>query len=82
MVSPFSDCPAYLNNHKYVSSIFGESHKFTQSPEFIQMLDDVTKRLGLNQTLTTRKILVIWTVCAFEQASNKISPWCSVSLFK
>lgn len=79
LVSPFSDCPAYLNNHKIVSSVLGESYKFTQSSEFVQMLVDVTKRLGLNKPLTARKILVMWTACAFEQASNKISPWCSVS---
>lgn len=46
-----------------------------------QLVQDVSTRLGFNDSLQTRQVIAMLDMCRFDQAWNvdKPSPWCVVS---
>lgn len=57
-----------------------EVDKFLDSPRFMQLVHNVSQRLGFKEDLTSDDIELLYDACAFETAWHigKKSPWCAV----
>jgi multiple inositol-polyphosphate phosphatase / 2,3-bisphosphoglycerate 3-phosphatase len=55
-----------------------EASKFHHSQHFHVVLEEVSKRLGLQTLLTSAQIDLMWNMCRYEQAwqLETTSPWC------
>ncbi|XP_050545652.1 multiple inositol polyphosphate phosphatase 1-like isoform X2 [Daktulosphaira vitifoliae] len=73
-------CQKWRQNVKKSPSAILEYTKFTLSDIVNTTLSDLSKRLGLNYTLSFKEAKNIYSYCAFETAWEKIkvSPWCSI----
>lgn len=55
---------------------------FTATPTYVEMVVNVSKRLGANTTFSYSDISLMWDECRYQQTYtlNKPSPWCAVSI--
>lgn len=75
-------CPAHTKNADATDDKDSEVSKFADGPLFQQLLQDVSRRLALNETLKESEIETMFDACRYEQAwtLDRASPWCAVSL--
>ncbi|CAH0564059.1 unnamed protein product [Brassicogethes aeneus] len=57
-----------------------ELELFKKSSHFLELVDNVNKKIGAENVLNAEDVLLMYFACAFETAWNKVlkSPWCSV----
>ncbi|XP_076651099.1 multiple inositol polyphosphate phosphatase 1 [Halictus rubicundus] len=56
-----------------------EVNAFIDGPEFKHVVHKVSRRLGFDEDLPFKSVLVMYTACVFERAwvVGKLSPWCA-----
>lgn len=59
---------------------YEEQQKFEQSKLFQEMVEQVSKRLGFEEKISSDDIKLMYTTCGFETAwfPNEVSPWCTI----
>ena len=79
---PTKPCKKYHSVSQRVKQRGSEYHKFQKSSVFKKTLKEFSARLGLNYTLSPRKLDLIWDMCRYEQAwyFQNVSPWCAAFL--
>lgn len=83
LLKSYDQCPEWLSNAKRNKrDNASELNKFENGPEYRQMMDEVSIRLGFQQTVSKRQVKLVYDMCRFEQAwtVDRPSAWCAVSL--
>ena len=74
----YKTCNIWDNEYNNVSVV--EVSRFEESPEFQDLLQNVSRRLGFLYNISKRSILSMYDLCRYEKAwtVTKLSPWCAV----
>ncbi|XP_034942314.1 multiple inositol polyphosphate phosphatase 1-like isoform X3 [Chelonus insularis] len=79
-IKSLKNCSVWLNGDDVDPNLLEERVKFTTSFEFINLIQNVSHRLGFKYNLSSEAIYMMYDMCRFDKswAVNKISPWCAV----
>ncbi|KOC61016.1 Multiple inositol polyphosphate phosphatase 1 [Habropoda laboriosa] len=78
LLTTYKSCNVWDNEHTNAS--IQEVISFEEGPEFQNLVQNVSRRLGFLYDVPKELILTIYDICRYEKAwtVTKLSPWCAV----
>lgn len=78
LLTAYKTCNAWDNESDNDSVM--EVKKFNEGPQFQNLVQNVSRRLGFLYNISEKTILTIYDMCRYEKAwtVTKLSPWCAV----
>ncbi|XP_059615175.1 multiple inositol polyphosphate phosphatase 1-like [Phlebotomus argentipes] len=80
LLRPYDFSEEWKEQEKSVYQDGSEYRKFRESLNFLNMIDNVSKRAGYNTSLTPEAVEMLFKACIYDQAwrIEEPSPWCSL----
>ncbi|XP_043251375.1 multiple inositol polyphosphate phosphatase 1-like [Colletes gigas] len=78
LLSAYKTCNTWGNEYNNISTEVVS--KFEEQPQFQNLIQNVSRRLGYLYNISKRSILTMYDICRYEKAwaVSKLSPWCAV----
>ncbi|XP_076302732.1 multiple inositol polyphosphate phosphatase 1-like [Lasioglossum baleicum] len=78
LLTMYKSCNVWDNEHSNIS--VEEVTRFEEGPEFRDLLQNVSRRLGFLYDISKESILTMYDMCRYEKAwtVTQLSPWCAV----
>ncbi|OAD62581.1 Multiple inositol polyphosphate phosphatase 1 [Eufriesea mexicana] len=78
LLTMYKSCNVWDNEHSNIS--VEEVMRFEEGPEFRDLLQNVSRRLGFLYDISRESILTMYDMCRYEKAwtVTQLSPWCAV----
>ncbi|KAL7290244.1 hypothetical protein TKK_0015946 [Trichogramma kaykai] len=80
LLRAYKQCPAWLRGSDINDDETSEKFKFVSGPEYQNLLNNVSSRLGFAYAIHNDSIQLMYDMCRYDKAWNiaELSPWCSV----
>lgn len=85
LLKPYKYCDAWLKHSKFVEEDDNsEMNKFKHSPIYMQLVKDVSQRLGFKFPLKRKQVQLMWDMCRYDLSwqLDRPSAFCTVSSLK
>lgn len=80
LLRPYDTCEPYQLRREDKE----ERQLFETTDDFVNMLADVSTKLGFEKPLKKGRVNIMWDLCRYEQAwhLDKLSPWCTAFTYE